>query len=259
MSYLLALLTSLTAALSPSPSTSPVRPSIVGGAEVSITDYPYQIALLTYGVATCGGSIVSPNHIVTAAHCVSNVPESELTIRAGSSLSASGGKVLDVSAAAIHPEYYAPRTDNDMAVLTLNESIPFGSEIAAIALPGLTGETGSGALSAGTEVVISGWGSLSEGGASSPTLQAVTVNVVGIEECRAIFQDFGVITESMFCAGVPEGGKDACQGDSGGPVVADGVLVGVVSWGNGCAREGFPGVYASTGAARDFIELVTGV
>ncbi|KAL5333082.1 trypsin-like serine protease [Aspergillus crustosus] len=252
--------TTLTTALSLSRARPSINPAIVGGTEVSIEDYPYQIALLTYGVATCGGTIISPNHIVTAAHCVSNAPVTELAIRAGSSFFASGGKVLNVSAVAVHPQYYAPSVDNDIAVLTLNESLELGSGIAAAGLPGSTGENdiGSGALSAGQEVVISGWGSVSEGGAFSPTLRAVTVSVVDIEECRASFQDFGIITDSMFCAGIPGGGKDACQGDSGGPVVANRVLVGVVSWGNGCAKVGYPGVYASTAYLRGFIELVTG-
>lgn len=70
----------------------------------------------------------------------------------------------------------------------------------------------------------------------------------------------GKISESMFCAGfLGEGGKDSCQGDSGGPVVVNGVQYGIVSWGRGCARPDFPGVYAKVSAGREWIKEVTGI
>ncbi|KAL3481549.1 trypsin-like serine protease [Aspergillus californicus] len=231
------------------------RPFIVGGSDVSIEDFPYQIALLYGGYRNCGGSIISPNHIVTAAHCVAPARPDELSIRAGSSSSSSGGTVVNVSSIAMHPQYYAPTVDNDIAVLTLAESLTYGPGIAPVGLP----LSGSALLSTGENVVVSGWGSIREAGPSSRILQAVTVSVVSMEECKESYRDYGDITDSMFCAGVPEGGKDACGGDSGGPVVADGVLIGVVSWGHGCARKGFPGVYSSTAFLRDFIAQMTGI
>ncbi|KAL4912732.1 trypsin-like cysteine/serine peptidase domain-containing protein [Aspergillus aurantiobrunneus] len=155
----------------------------------------------------------------------------------------------------MHPQYNASTVDNDIAILTLAESLIYGPGIESAGLP----ETGTGTLSTGEEVVVSGWGAVKEGGASSPTLRAVTVSVVSMDECKADYRDLGPITDSMFCAGAPEGGKDACQGDSGGPVVANGVLIGVVSWGHGCARKGYPGVYSSTAYLRDFIGQMTGL
>ncbi|WP_414731049.1 trypsin-like serine protease, partial [Vibrio vulnificus] len=73
---------------------------------------------------------------------------------------------------------------------------------------------------------------------------AVDVPVVSNDECRRAYRS---LTNRMFCAGVPQGGKDACQGDSGGPAVIkpDGIQVGVVSYGIGCARKGYPGVYTN--------------
>jgi trypsin len=82
----------------------------------------------------------------------------------------------------------------------------------------------------------------------------VTVPAVSREDCNAAYSE-GQITDVMFCAGTEQGGLDSCQGDSGGPIFDDatGVQVGVVSWGNGCARPGVPGVYARIGALDDFI------
>ncbi|RAH74691.1 serine protease [Aspergillus aculeatinus CBS 121060] len=238
-----------------SQTTALVTPCIIGGTEVPIEAHPYQIALLYGGARTCGGSILSPAHIITAAHCVASAAPSRLRIRAGSALCDAGGIVVSVAAIAIHPNYSAPTVDNDLAVLTLSRNLTFGPKIAPVGLPAVGADT----LVPGAEVVVSGWGATGEGAANSPSLRAVTVSVVGREECRAEYRGFGPVTDSMFCAGTPAGGRNACGGDSGGPAAARGVLVGVVSWGHGCGRKGFPGVYASTSFLRGFIGRVTGL
>jgi trypsin len=107
---------------------------------------------------------------------------------------------------------------------------------------------------------VSGWGTLSSGSSSLPTqLQAVTVNIVSSSECDSAYSSYGGITENMICAAVSGGGKDACQGDSGGPLVAGDSLVGLVSWGVGCAEARYPGVYSNVAALRGFITAETGV
>lgn len=83
--------------------------------------------------------------------------------------------------------------------------------------------------------------------------------VVNQEACGKAYEDFGGITDRMICAGHTEGGKDACQGDSGGPLVAEGKLIGIVSWGYGCARPNYPGVYSRVAVARDWIRENAGV
>lgn len=72
------------------------------------------------------------------------------------------------------------------------------------------------------------------------------------DECNEDYD--GVIEESMICAGVPEGGKDSCHGDSGGPLVIDRKLVGLVSWGFGCAKPGYPGVYTNVAYFKDWVD-----
>jgi trypsin len=107
---------------------------------------------------------------------------------------------------------------------------------------------------------VSGWGTQSSGSSSLPTrLQAATVYITDREECNSAYSDYGGITENMICAGVTGGGKDACQGDSGGPLVVDGSLVGIVSWGVGCAEASYPGVYSNVASLRGYITEVSGV
>jgi trypsin len=113
---------------------------------------------------------------------------------------------------------------------------------------------------AGSSSVVSGWGTLSSGSSSLPTqLQAVTVNIVSSAECSSAYASYGGITDRMICAAVTGGGKDACQGDSGGPLVVEKLLVGLVSWGVGCAEPNYPGVYSNVATLKDFITEHTGV
>ncbi|CAH2237274.1 jg11240 [Pararge aegeria aegeria] len=86
---------------------------------------------------------------------------------------------------------------------------------------------------------------------------AVQVPTVSTEECN---MSYGYISKRMICAGVPEGGKDSCQGDSGGPAVGDGpIQLGIVSFGVGCARPGYPGVYSNVSSLRNWIRKNSGV
>jgi trypsin len=112
---------------------------------------------------------------------------------------------------------------------------------------------------AGNLSVVSGWGRLSSGGAIPSQLQAVEVDIISSTACNSSYADYGGITENMICAGVPGGGKDACQGDSGGPLVVGDELVGIVSWGVGCALPDYPGVYSNVATLKDFITEKTGV
>ena len=113
--------------------------------------------------------------------------------------------------------------------------------------------------SAGSAVIVTGWGALFAGGYSPSQLQQVQVNIVDHEECSRNYRAYGGVTARMICAGVSQGGKDACQGDSGGPLVSNGKLVGVVSWGVGCAYQGYPGVYSDVANLRSWVTALTGV
>nr|XP_022900615.1 trypsin-7-like [Onthophagus taurus] len=226
---------------------------IVGGNDANIEDFPYQLSLQYYGSHICGASILSSKFAVTAAHCTDGSSASMLSIRAGSSIRGSGGVVVNVKAIHQNPQYDSSAIDYDISVLELASDLSFGSGIAAVGLPSL-----NQALPVGEKSVVSGWGTLTEGGSSPSQLQSVEVTVVSNSACASAYGS-GSITDRMMCAGETSGGKDACQGDSGGPLVVDGQLIGIVSWGYGCARPAYPGVYASVPTLRGYITSVANI
>ncbi|XP_046403908.1 trypsin-3-like [Ischnura elegans] len=231
----------------------PLDGRIVGGEDAAPGEFPYQLSLRIGGDHTCGASILSEDWAVTAAHCVHNVGDYSLQLMAGS-LDVDEGDIYDVTNFTVHPNYDPATTDWDMAVLKVSTPFVFSSTVSPIALPA-EGEE----LDAGTMVVISGWGDLSEEGPNAKFLQKVTVPVYDQNECALAYIMSGGITDQMFCAGVKEGGKDACQGDSGGPLVFNDKLYGIVSWGRGCGERGYPGVYAKVSSMKAFIAKETGL
>ncbi|XP_037029540.1 trypsin-3-like [Bradysia coprophila] len=229
---------------------------IVGGTTTPIEQVPYIVSMQRFGAHRCGGGIISPTRILTAAHCLyawtgtgwAPIPPSELSVRAGSSSSTTGGQLIQVASYVNHPLYNENTLDNDITVMHLVSALDLSP--AGVAIIGLPAQNAG--VAAGTSARVSGWGALWEGGPGSVALQAVNVPVVTNAECNASYG--GGITNGMICAGFPEGGRDACQGDSGGPLSAGNQLIGVVSWGEGCARAGFPGVYARVAYYRNWID-----
>lgn len=100
---------------------------------------------------------------------------------------------------------------------------------------------------------------LQEGGMTSPKLMRVSVPIVSRTKCEEAYKGLSTITSRMICAGYTEGGKDSCQGDSGGPLTANGTLYGIVSWGYGCAKPEYPGVYTNVANLRSWIKEISGV
>lgn len=149
-----------------------------------------------------------------------------------------------------HPNYNDVTLDNDIAVIKVADGDTFncGANIFPACLPSTNGYDYVG----WQDTIVSGWGTTSWGGFVSNTLKWVNVPPVSRASCNQLSSYNGAITNNMICAGLAQGGVDACQGDSGGPLVTKAAgagvgtgysLVGVVSWGNGCASSGYPGVY----------------
>ncbi|KAK0388347.1 hypothetical protein NLU13_4592 [Sarocladium strictum] len=247
VSKLALLLTIGLAVARPAPQEN--KPFIVGGVEASAGEFPYIVSLQVSNSHICGGSLISPTVVVTAAHCSGRQP-SQVRVRAGTTRWSSGGTVASVSSITVHPGYNDSVLDNDIALWKLAQPLGEGNNIGYVKLP-----TQGSDPSANSTTTVAGWGYLQEGGWSvSPVLMKVDVPIVGRGVCTEQYADFNPITEQMVCAGLQEGGKDACQGDSGGPLVdSTGTLVGLVSWGSGCARANYPGVYTRVGS---FIEWI---
>jgi len=218
---------------------------IVGGEDVDISERPFQVVFEWYGSLICGGAWIGGNKVLTAAHCCDGSDASSVTVRAGTARHASGGTVYDVAEVKMHPSYDSNDITNDACVLVLENDID-DSNAAPASLP-----PADITFQKGDPMTVSGWGTTTESGSISPTLKAVTVPHVPDEECSENYGSGTIFGDVMICAG--EAGRDSCQGDSGGPMTADGFHVGIVSWGYGCARAGYPGVYSQTDAFLDFI------
>merc|ERR1711881_403888 len=229
------------------PIVNEAEDKIVGGHNVDISERPFQVVFEWYGSLICGGAWIGGNKVLTAAHCCDGSSASAVTVRAGSAKHASGGTVYDVSKVVMHPQYDGSDISNDACVLVLDKSID-DSNAAPATLPPAGID-----FNEGDPFVVSGWGTTSEGGSISSTLKAVTVPHVTDESCNESYTG-AVVGDVMICAG--EAGKDSCQGDSGGPMTSGDYHVGIVSWGYGCARAGYPGVYSQTDA---FLSLINGV
>jgi len=218
--------------------------TIVGGNTAKEGLYPFIVSLRT-GTGNshfCGGTIIREDFILTAAHCVEGATPADVRVGAGDN-TRSRQTIHTVSAVYVHPQFDYYNIDYDVAVLKLSAPLELSTKIQLKDLAPIEPEDGA-------IVNVAGWGTTSSGGGTLPTaLREVTVSIVPRQTCE---DNYGpdAITARMICAA--DLGKDSCQGDSGGPLVYSdaeatklGSLVGIVSWGYGCAEPEYPGVYTS--------------
>ncbi|TXH77396.1 MAG: serine protease [Lysobacteraceae bacterium] len=234
-----------------------VSPMIVGGTVAGAADNPFQVALLTKSVADnfqaqfCGGTLYKSNYVITAAHCSDFTTASQVQVLTGTRNLDGTGVRRNVTRIVIHPSWNPNTFNNDVAVWQLSTSAT-GIPLASLA-------TADPAV--GTSLLATGWGALSEGGSFPINLRKVSLPLVSRTNCNDANSYNGQITTAMLCAGRDSGGIDTCQGDSGGPLARGSVLTGIVSWGNGCARPNFFGVYTriSNTSIRNFITSIAGL
>ncbi|KAH9111716.1 hypothetical protein AeMF1_013841 [Aphanomyces euteiches] len=222
---------------------------VVGGREAAVGRHLYVASLRedAEGGTNCGGSLIAPNVILTAAHCSveANYALQYAVIGTHYSSGSQDGEVIAISQQIVHPQNDPNTNSYDFAIYILESD----SQQTPVQIS--FDEIGSN-----VPVVVRGFGTTSEGGSEPDVLQKLTINTLSNSRCAQLLSG-NTVDDTMVCAG-GKAGKDSCQGDSGGPLTIESngqeTLVGVVSWGLGCAEPNKPGVYGRLSAARDFIE-----
>ncbi|XP_028025706.1 trypsin CFT-1-like [Bombyx mandarina] len=251
-----------TIAAVPLPLSSGSDTRIIGGSPTTIETYPYTVQILYNGQLSCGGSLITKRHVLSAGHCFidtnGNVASPTLfSIRSGSSVLYSGGSIHSVSMIIVHERYNVPIRDNDIAVLVLSSPVTLSASVAQARIPVQWAEVPDN-----SSVIHVGWGRTNVNVAqASSVLNEVEVRIVNRDVCRTRYEflesvtgDPFPVTVNMICAGLLDiGGKDACQGDSGGPLIYNNIVVGLTSWGYGCAEPMFPGVSARVSSYTNWI------
>ena len=246
--------------LTPAPTPGDVTMLIIGGSDAAISEAPWQVHL---GVQpSCGGSLIAPSWVITAAHCIAGQPLADFIVFAGSATAGDGtSRMVPATQVFVHPGYdsesiiYNKGMVDDIALLKLAEPYDLTPDaITPIDLPITQDPAAWPQL--GAQAQITGWGLTNYDLRTRPTtLQRATIDVLGPPSsftCGLYGHKYDPV--SNLCAGLPQGNVSTCNRDSGGPLVVNGVLAGITSWGRaGCAQPNYPGVYTRVANYLDWI------
>jgi len=239
--------------------------SIVGGKDVIPYSWPWQVLLVlkSNGMLECGGSLISPQWVMTAGHCVGSTTLNQTQVRLGvfnqAKKNESGAQAFDLSEVHVHPEFNFWTLTYDIALLKLVSPVTYSDHISPVCLPSALQES---LPAPNTTVFITGWGVTEEDedAEASDTLQQVGIPLQSSEKCRNSYEE-QFYEDVQFCAGLDQGGHDHCYGDSGGPVVFQDAAnngnwkqIGIVSGAKGCARPKYYGINSKVSAYVDFIK-----
>ncbi|XP_035254094.1 serine protease 33 [Anguilla anguilla] len=243
---------------------APLGNRIVGGTAAPEGAWPWQVDIQMDGNHVCGGTIITKDWVLSAAHCFPEPSKVSSYVLYLGRQTLNGFNTHEVSRLVLRvvvaPGYSSPEEGRDFALVQLASPVDWTDRIQPICLP-----DADVLFPSGTLCYVSGWGYIQEGVplAGTGPLQEVEVPIIAQSSCQSMYQlqppaDRVDILSDMICAGFQEGGKDSCQGDSGGPLMCPKnrtwVQAGVVSFGLGCAKPNQPGVYARATAFSSFVQ-----
>ncbi|KAF9801678.1 hypothetical protein SFRURICE_018235 [Spodoptera frugiperda] len=230
---------------------------VVGGMESNVNSFPWLGRLIYEKAFGCAASLINDRFVISAAHCMKGFMWFLFRVKFGEH------DRCDKNQQALMTRYVVKviahnftLTDlsNDIALLKLNKPVEYSYAVKPVCLP-----TNDDKSYTSQTAIVAGWGAMNETGKWSCTVREAELPVLSNEACRNTNYNATKIKEVMMCAGFPETAhKDACTGDSGGPLITENDdhmydLIGVVSWGYGCARKGYPGVYTRVTKYLDWI------